>query len=406
MYFLIESLRSAIQSLRGHVLRTALTMLGITAGVATIIAIVSTIAGLDGMVAREFSRMGTRVLYIGRQQWGEEYNRRAPQIGQKEIEALNRVSLAEYIVPTRRRWGITLSREGTIIEGMQVLGTSENYHLVREIPLIKGRFFSGFEAERGSHVCVIGYEVYKSLFKDDEEPIDKYMEIAGIHFRVIGVIEKQGNFLTNMSDLAADYKVFIPLAVSDRMFGRRWGVEVLVCAPTEELLDETEDECRMMLRAARGLGPGEPDNFGINKQDFILNEYRKATNVMWAALIGIAALSLLVGGIGVMNIMLISVTERTKEIGVRKALGAQKTHILMQFLLEALIMCWIGGVIGALGGLFFAGFLAAISPLIFVFSVKAMNIGFAFTSAIGIFFGLYPAAKAAQKSPVEALRYE
>ncbi|RKZ30981.1 hypothetical protein DRQ36_03710 [bacterium] len=405
MYFFIESLRSAINSLRGHFLRTGLTMLGIMVGVTTIITIVSIIAGLDGMVAREFSRMGTRVLYVSRHQWGENFYWRAPRIGTKEIEALECVELAEYVVPTRKRWA-TISRDDIKIDGMQVVGTTENYHLIREIPITMGRFFSAFEAERGRHICVIGYEIYNSLFKDGEDPINKYIEIYQIPFRVIGVVEKQGNFLTNMSDIAADNKVFIPLTVSDRMFGRWWGVEVMVSAPSDEMLEETEDECRMMLRVARGLRPGDDDNFGINKQDFMLNEYRNATKVMWAALIGIAALSLLVGGIGVMNIMLISVTERTKEIGVRKALGAKRTHILSQFLFEALIVCWIGGAVGALVGLLFAGIVTALSPLVFVFSGEAIALGFAFTSAVGIFFGLYPAVKAARKSPVEALRYE
>ncbi len=404
MYLFIESMRAAFISLKGRFLRTMLTMLSIAVGVATIIAIVSIMAGLDGMVAKEFSRMGTRVLYISRHQWGGEYFRRAPRIGEKEIEALHRVELAEYVVPTRETWG-ELSRNEKTASGIQIVGTTQDYHLVRVVPVEKGRFFTAYEAERGRSLCILGAEVCKNLFESGEDPINRYIEIERIPFRVIGVIEKQGNMIANMSGLAPDNKVFIPLSASDRMFGRRWGVEIMVSAPSEKLLDETEDECRMMLRASRGLHPGEPDNFGINKQDFMLNQFRKITRVLWIVLVGIAGLSLLVGGVGIMNIMLISVTERTREIGVRKAVGAKRSFILVQFLLEALLVCWLGGIVGAIAGIAFAGIVAAISPLVFVVSGLAVAMGFAFTSATGIFFGMYPAVKAARKPPVEALRF-
>ncbi len=382
-----------------------LTMLGILVGVTTIILIVSLIAGLDGMVAKEFSRVGTRVLYIGRHQWGSAYSWRAPQIGQKELDAINRVYLAEYVVPYRQSRG-NLSRGGVELQNMEVIGTTEDYHLVREIPIVMGRFFSRFEADKGTRICVIGWDIYEKLFPNGDDPLNEYVEISGIPFRVIGVIEKQGNLMTNMSGMAADYNAYIPLPAANKIFGRWRGFTIMVSAPSEDLIDDLEQECRMALRAVRNLKPADSDNFGINKQDFFLQEFRNATKYLWAALIGIAALSLLVGGIGVMNIMLISVTERTREIGVRKALGAKRRNILLQFLLEALIVCWSGGVIGALIGFFMSALIAALSPLVFVFSLPAVGLGFAFTSGIGVFFGLYPAIKAAHKSPVEALRYE
>ncbi len=404
MYLIVESIRAAFTSLRGRLLRTSLTMLSIAVGVATIIAIVSIMAGLDEMVKREFSRMGTRVLYISRNQWGKAFYRRAPQIGSREIEALQRVDLAEYIVPTRETWA-SLSRGVKNASGLQIVGTNQDYHLVREIPLESGRFFTAYENERGRNVCVLGSEVYKNLFEVGEEAINEYVEIEKVPFRVVGVVEKQGNFMTSMAGLASDNKVFIPILASDRMFGRWWGLEVLVSAYSDDLIEETEDECRMMLRAARGIKPGQEDNFGINKQDYLLNQFRKTTRILWAILVGIAGLSLLVGGVGIMNIMLISVTERTREIGVRKAIGAKRSYILMQFLIEALLVCWLGGLFGALMGIAFAGIIALFTPLVFVVSGLSAILGFAFTSATGVFFGLYPAIKAATKPPVEALRF-
>ncbi|HDR90622.1 MAG TPA: FtsX-like permease family protein [candidate division Zixibacteria bacterium] len=297
-------------------------------------------------------------------------------------------------------------RNGVELQNMQIVGTTEDFHLVREIPIVMGRFFSRFEAEKGTRITVIGWDIYERLFPGGEDPLNGYVEIDGIPFRVIGVIEKQGNLMTNMSGMAADYNAYIPLPAANKMFGRWRGITIMASAPSEDLVDDLEQELRMAVRAVRGIKPGEADNFGINKQDFFLTEFRNATKYMWAALIGIAALSLLVGGIGVMNIMLISVTERTREIGVRKALGAKRRNILLQFLLEALIVCWSGGLIGAIIGFFMSAIIAAVSPLVFVFSWPAVALGTAFTSAIGIFFGLYPAIKAARKSPVEALRYE
>lgn len=380
-------------------------MLGILVGVTTIILIVSLIAGLDGMVAQEFSRVGTRVLYVSRNQWGSGYFWRAPQIGQKELEAVKRVYLTEYVVPYRQSRG-GLTRNGVELQNMQIVGTTEDFHLVREIPIVMGRFFSRFEAEKATRITVIGWDIYERLFPGGEDPLNEYVEIGGIPFRVIGVIEKQGNMMTNMSGMAADYNAYIPLPCANKMFGRWRGITIMASAPSEDLVYDLEQELRIALRAVRGLKPGEADNFGINRQDFFLNEFRNATKYMWAALIGIAALSLLVGGIGVMNIMLISVTERTREIGVRKALGAKRRNIMLQFLLEALIVCWSGGLIGAIIGFFMSAIIAALSPLVFVFSWPAVALGTAFTSGIGIFFGLYPAIKAARKSPVEALRYE
>ena len=405
MYFLVENLRSALNALRGHLLRTILTMLSIAVGVATIIAIISIISGLDAMVAEEFSQMGTRILYISKHQWGGEYFWRAPQIGRREMEALERIPLAEHIVPARTTHG-SVKREDNELSGIRVEGTDQDYHLVRGIPLIGGRFFTAYEAERGRHVCVLGNQVYTELFEPGENPVGKFIRIENLPFEVIGVIEKQGNFLTNMAHLAADNKVFIPLAASDRMFGRWRGITLMVSAPSEDLVDELAGECRMMLRVARGLKPGEPDNFGINKQDYMLGEFRSTTMVLWVALVGIAALSLLVGGVGIMNIMLISVTERTREIGVRKALGARRRHILLQFLLEAILVCWLGGLAGAAVGILFAFVVSVFTPLVFVLSWLAVGIGFAFTTLIGVFFGMYPAAKASLKSPVEAWRYE
>ena len=401
-----EAVRSALHSLWAHKLRSGLTLLSILIGVATIITIVSVISGLNRKIADEFASLGTKVLYVDRFPWaGRGKNwfkfRGNPPITMAEYNALKKISLAEYVVPKIHK-GLSASFEQNEMD-VVVNGTSWEYPQVRRLDMEMGRFFSYGENQKGRPVCVLGWQVWKNLF-ENRNPIGKWVKLGGINFRVIGVLAKQGASLTIGT---SDNDVFIPYNAFRHIFGGRRRLSILVSTKDPKNIDELKEEIRYAIRGVRGLRFREDDNFAINSQDMLLDEYNKTTRILWAALLAIAGLSLLVGGIGVMNIMLITVTERTREIGIRKAVGATKTHILSQFLLEALTQCWLGGTIGFLIGTGLPTIVSKIFPQLPVaISLKAVIVAIGFTTLVGVIFGIYPAMKAAKLSPVEALRYE
>ncbi len=401
-----EAVRGALKSLWRHKLRSGLTLLSILIGVATIIIIVSIISGLNKKIASEFETLGTNVLYVNRFPWvasGREWAkyRKNPPITYRDWKALEGLPHAEYVVPYFHRGAKVRYRQDEM--DISLFGTTWEFPQIRKVDLAMGRFFSWGEDRRGRPVCVIGWDIYHNLF-GDEQPLGKWVDINGAKFRVIGVIKRQGQSLTIGS---MDSRIFIPYNAFVHTFGGRFGIGIMVAAPSPEFMDELTEEIRYALRGARGLKLGQPDNFAINSQDMLLDRYNQITHILWTVLIAIAALSLLVGGIGVMNIMLISVAERTREIGIRKAIGATRAHILSQFLLEALTQCWLGGAIGFLVGVGLPLGVSLIVPQLPVaISWESVAAAIIFTTAVGVIFGLYPAVKAGKLSPVEALRYE
>ncbi len=415
-----ESFTSALQSLWSNKLRSFLTLLGIVMGVTTIIAILSVINGLNSTMRDTFANLGTRVLYVERRIW-EESNHgpgrrrkrsqtawwRFPRMRERELHAIENATLARFIVPTQDTWAHVSYRD-TESDGVRIYGSSADLLNVRPFEIADGRFFTGFEEDKARFVCVLGKTIYDEIFtNNDIEGIGKSIKLNSMNYKVIGYFEKMGQMNIGFNRDDDDFTVFIPMSTYFRQFGRSRGYDqILVAAATEEDLDPLEGELRMLLRRVRKVPPGEPDNFGINRMSYLLDEYNKATRTLWAFVIGIAGLSLLVGGIGVMNIMLISVTERTKEIGLRKAVGAKRSYVLFQFLLEALIVCWLGGAVGIFLGTGFTWIVSLVTPVPFALSQNSIYLGFIFTSSVGLFFGIYPAAKAARLDPVVALRYE
>ena len=401
-----EAFRSALHSLWAHKLRSGLTLLSILIGVATIITIVSVISGLNHKISDEFESLGTKVLYVDRFPWvskGRSWHkyRGNPPITMIELNAVKRVSLVEYVVPKIRK-GLKASFKQNDMD-IGVNGTSWEYPQIRKLDMEAGRFFSYGEDQKGRPVCVLGWQVWKNLF-ENQNPIGRWVKLGSINFRVIGVLAKQGASLTIGT---SDNDVFVPYNAFRHIFGGRRRLSIMVSTKNPKDIDELKEEIRYSIRGVRGLRFGENDNFAINSQDMLLDEYNKTTRILWAALLAIAGLSLLVGGIGVMNIMLITVTERTREIGVRKAVGATSMHILSQFLLEALTQCWLGGTIGFVIGIGLPVIVSKIVPQLPVaISWEAVIVAIGFTTLVGVVFGLYPALKAAKLSPVEALRYE
>lgn len=399
-----EAVRSALHSLWAHKLRSGLTLLSILIGVATIITIVSVISGLDKKIAGEFATLGTKVLYVNRRPWvgqGSDWHkwRNNPRISMRDFNAVKRSTLAEYVVPYVRK-SLTASYEDNDMD-ITTYGTSWEFPQTSRADIEMGRFFSFGEDRKGRPVCVLGWLVWKNLF-EEKDAIGEWIKLGNINFRVIGILTEQGEALTIGT---TDDDVFIPFNAFKHIFGGRTRLQILVTAGSAAQIEELREEIRFLIRGVRGLRPADEDNFAINSQDMLLDEYNKITGILWAALLAIAGLSLLVGGIGVMNIMLITVTERTKEIGLRKAVGATRLHILSQFLLEALTQCWLGGSLGFIIGVGLPLLVSKIIPqLPFALSWQAVGVAMGFTTFVGVTFGLYPAFKASRLSPVDALR--
>jgi putative ABC transport system permease protein len=397
-----EGLRIAFRALRANRLRAVLTTLGIVIGVTTVLLMITIILGLNQAVAGQFSFLGTNTLYVSRWSWFNDNWRamlKRPVVKAELAERVREESqLAEAVSP----WADTersVANRSNRLTRVQVMGVSQDYAVTNSIKLDLGRFISEDDVSHNRQVVVIGHGISEKLF-DRVGPLDKRIDIGGHKFRVIGVNAKMGRFFGQDMD---DF-VLIPITTFTKRFTRTGDVDIVVKAATAEQLEDLEWELRGIMRRLRKLGPLDPDDFGINSQSMIMNIYRQVTGSIYAGGIIIAFISLLVGGIGIMNIMLVSVTERTSEIGLRKALGARRWMVAWQFLLESAAICALGGIIGVILAFIGSKVMNNFIPTSMPVWVVAFGVGFA--ALVGIFFGLYPSMKAARLSPIEALRQE
>lgn len=400
-----ESFRIAIDAIRANKLRSILTTLGIIIGVMTVVTVVSLISGLNKKVADMFSSIGSNVIYVQKWPWVQTGDDWWKYRGRKDIkpahaEAIKRLcSSVELVSPLDGR-SLRIKYKDERTNPVSINGVAPDYQQISGRDLESGRYITELDNDRKKRVCVIGTDIVDKLFPN-EDPLNKTVRIGSVKFIVVGVLERKGQMLGH----SMDNEVVIPFSTFRKLFLRR-GREDIAIAILAKDKDEAIDEIRGVMRRLRDVEPGKPDDFSINTQDVLMDMYSKITGAAFVVMIGVASLSLLIGGIGIMNIMLVSVTERTREIGVRKAIGARYRDILYQFLTEAVVISGFGGTIGIVVGFTLARIVSAASNLPSAIPLWAVVLGFGFSTGVGIFFGIYPANKAARLDPVEALRYE
>jgi putative ABC transport system permease protein len=409
-----EAFRVATGSLRANKLRTALTLVGIIVGVTAVIAVVTIIKGLDQTVAQTFSSQGSTVFTISKNpqiiKSREEFikfNRRK-DVTHDDAEAIQRLCTACWRVGIAANAIETVKYQDQKAENVRIRGVEPlTMFDIDGVSIDAGRTWTESEGTAGRDICVVGPDMLKNLFGEApaDRAIGQEIRISGRPYVVLGVLEPLGSIF----GFSRDNVIYIPYSTYQKAYGARRSLVVFIQVPAAEQLEAAEDQVRTVMRNRRGIGMNDEvddEGFALETQDVFLNLYGSATSNIYIVTIGVAAISLVVGGIVVMNIMLVSVTERTKEIGIRKAIGARRKDILTQFLIEAVVVTALGGAIGVGTGFGLAYVISALIGFPLLVSVASAVLGVGVSSIVGIISGLWPAWRAAKLDPIEALRAE
>lgn len=406
-----EGVLLALDSIRANKFRSFLTILGVMIGVSSVIAMVALIQGLNAAVAREIETMGSNVIFITKFPPETNYNELTEEQRKRKPITIMEANTVRELCPSVdgvspqnyyfRPGGNIVKYKNNSSDRTSIFGTSADFEAVNNRFVDRGRFFTEGEDHNRAMVCVIGSDVAEKIF-ENVDPLGKSLLMNNTRLRVVGVMEKQDRtFGGGQNNLIA-----LPYGTFEKLYPWEKELFLAVKASRADLIDKAQDEIRQALRRARGVKYNEEDNFSMFTQESATELYKEATGVIWLIMIGISSIGLMVGGIGVLNIMLVSVTERTREIGVRKAIGARRANVFFQFLVEAMTLSGSGGLIGIVFGLLLALLISAVSPLPMVVPFVWVLLAFVIAVGVGLVAGVVPAFRAASVDPIVSLRYE
>jgi putative ABC transport system permease protein len=401
-----ELIRLAAKTLWSNRLRSALTVLGTAVAVLAIVAVVSILNGADRYVAQQILTSGPDVFTLTKVGFVMDFEAMLEAQKRRDLELEDAVflqdqlTLAAAVVPrVQQRLSVKRGREQ--LTNVSVWGTGADYPLVGDFIIEAGRDLGPLDLETRSSVAVIGAEVRERLF-GNLDPIGQSIRIGAFRHVVVGVLEARGGGLGE----SKDELILIPITTLQKQFGSRQSIDIMVQAADISVLEDSKAEAALYLKLRRGLKPYDEPDFDIHTDEQVFAAYQNFTRLFYAALVGLVSLSLLIGGIVIMNIMLVSVTERTREIGLRKALGAHPKHIVAQFLVESVLLSLAGGLAGGTLGALVTWLVEALSPVPAQVQPWSVVVGLALAGGAGLFFGIYPAHRASRLSPIAALRAE
>ncbi len=405
-----EGVRIAYNALLANKLRTFLTLLGNIVGIMSVIAVVSLLGGIDLYMRNEVASEGSNLFTIQRVSFFQAiedfekfmdkvlYN---PRIKRDDADALREtLQLAKYVSARIEVDGVNVSALGRAVE-VTVAGSDAYYPFVTDMPIHAGRHVTEIDDRENAQVAVLGWDVYNSLFAP-RDAIGSTIRIGNRHFRVVGVAAERGRILGQ----SRDRFVMVPLGAFRKVFGPNQSVDIQIVANDVRELDDAMEEATVAMRIRHGLGPRDENDFAISSSEQLINLWKSISRGVMTALVALVGVSMLVGGIVLMNTMVVSVTERTREVGLRKAVGAPQGAIMWQFLVESATLSVFGGIAGMVIGFSIAALVSAVSVLPYVVNAALVGIAFAVTMVLGLVFGTYPALRAARLDPVEALRSE